>query len=282
MKIITSIPHLKRALTTAKTGNRRVGFVPTMGALHKGHLSLINYSKKESDITVVSIFVNPVQFGPKEDFNQYPRPKKNDILLARQAGVDIIFYPTEKSMYPSGYRTYVEVQELSEKLCGKRRVRHFRGVTTIVAKLIHIVEPDRIYLGQKDAQQAVIIKKMIEDLNMAVETKICATIREKDGLAVSSRNAFLTENQRREAPVLYSALKSAKRMAAQGNTKPYILVHAIRNMILSQTSAKIEYIECVNPHTLDPVKSVDKPALLLLAAHFGKTRLIDNIAVNLS
>ena len=216
MRIFNSARSLHNVIGLLKSRKKRIGFVPTMGALHRGHCSLIRHSRRENNITVVSIFVNPKQFGPKEDFDAYPRPEKSDISLAKKERVDIIFYPSEKKMYPTGFLTSVQVDTISRILCGKSRPGHFEGVATVVCKLLNIVAPDVLYLGQKDAQQAVVIKRMATDLNIPVAVRICPTIREKDGLALSSRNSYLSPHQRLEAPVLYRALRNAKQRALEG------------------------------------------------------------------
>src|SRR5262245_3713694 len=209
MQIIRSPQRVQQIIARLKKQGRSVAFVPTMGALHDGHVSLLRRARKEHDVCVLSIFVNPKQFGPKEDFKKYPRPAKADIAIAKREDVDLIFYPTDKQMYPDGYLTAVEVEELGNVLCGEFRPGHFKGVTTVVAKLLNIVFPDEMYLGQKDAQQAAIIKRMVADLNFATTISVCPTIREKDGLALSSRNKFLTSAQRNEAVWIYRSLKQA-------------------------------------------------------------------------
>ncbi len=248
-----------------------------MGALHKGHLSLIQKSRRENDIIILSIFVNPKQFGPKEDFTQYPRQEKKDELLAKKEKVDIIFYPSVEELYPKDYLTYVFVDELGEKLCGQSRPNHFQGVTTIVAKLLNIITPDTLYLGQKDAQQVIIINKMIQNLNIPVKVKTCPIIREPDGLAMSSRNRYLSSRQRKEAPILFQSLKSAKKRIQKGEHRSAALLQMIQSNIERNSSGRIDYLECVDNQSLNPLKKITSSGMIALAVKFGSTRLIDNI-----
>lgn len=263
-----------------KFKRKTVGFVPTMGALHRGHLSLIRQARQETDFVVVSIFVNPTQFGPKEDFKRYPRNLKRDAYLCRREGVDIIFYPRLKDMYPVAYQTYCFVCELSEELCGRFRPGHFKGVTTVVIKLFNIVSPDVAYFGQKDAQQAIIIKKMVGDLNIPVKIKVMPTIREKDGLALSSRNSYLSQNERKDVIVLYQALNLARRLIRQGEKNPSDIIRRMGQLINKKKTAKVQYISIVDLQDLKPVKRIKGKVLIALAVWFGKTRLIDNIIIN--
>jgi len=278
MQIINNISAVRSKITALKKKNKSIGFVPTMGALHEGHLSLLRKAKKECDIVVLSIYVNPAQFGPREDFKAYPRDKKKDCLLAKKEKVDIIFYPSDKMMYPRRYLTYINVNEITSILCGKSRPTHFRGVTTIVGKLLNIAGPDVIYLGQKDAQQCIVIQKMIDDLNFPVKVRICPTVREKDGLALSSRNKYLSAKQRKEAVVLYQSLLLAKQHIRRGTKN----IATIKNMMrkkIKKTSGKIDYIECVDAKTLEPIKTIKGKILIACAVKFGPARLIDNIIV---
>lgn len=279
MRVVKSIGQMQEFSKAALRSGKTIGFVPTMGALHDGHLSLIRSSCKENDITVVSIFVNPIQFGPKEDFRNYPRVFKNDAYLCGKAGVDIIFYPAAKEMYGPDYRTYIEVMQLDRFLCGAFRPGHFRGVATVVAKLFNIVMPDRAYFGQKDAQQARIIVKMVEDLNMPVDIRIISIVREKDGLALSSRNIYLNESQRRDAVVLFQALKLAKSLIKSGKRDSAGVVRQMRGLISTKKTASLQYISIVDQRDLKPLKTIKGKALIALAVFFGKTRLIDNICV---
>ncbi len=280
MPIVKSIRTLRSLLQKARLKKKTIGFVPTMGALHGGHLSLIRICQKENDLTVLSIFVNPTQFGPQEDFKNYPREIKRDILLAKKENADIIFYPSAEEMYPSGYLSCVEVKEPGNILCGQFRPGHFQGVATVVAKLLNIVEPDVLYLGQKDAQQAIILKKMVKDLNFSVNVKICPTVRGQDGLALSSRNSYLTQEERQEAPILYQALLQAKKRIEQGEDNSQNIIGFIREHIEKNSSGKIQYIECVEGGSLRSLKKLKGKILIALAVFFGKTRLIDNILVN--
>ncbi len=280
MRIIRTISSLQHLIKMIKTKKQSVGFVPTMGALHKGHLSLIRKSRRENTITVLSIFINPKQFGKGEDFSSYPRQEKNDILLAKKEMVDIIFYPSEEMMYPISFLTTVQVHKLSDHLCGISRPGHFSGVTTIVAKLLNIVQPDILYLGQKDAQQAVIIKQMICDLNFPVSVRIGSIIREADGLAVSSRNSKLTQQQRREAVILYQSLKEAKKAISNGEQSTAKILKMIQNKVNKAGSSRVEYVSCVHADSLLPLKRIQGKGMLLLAVSFGKVRLIDNMLFN--
>jgi pantoate--beta-alanine ligase len=280
VKIIYSIKEMSDFSKKMHLQDQTIGFVPTMGALHVGHLSLIRKARGENDKVVVGIFVNPMQFGPKEDYKRYPRNLKLDAQLCRQEGTDVIFYPDVRQMYPANYKTYVVVQDLSDCLCGKFRPGHFKGVATVVTKLINIISPDVAYFGQKDAQQAIIIKKMVEDLNLAVKIKAMPTIREKDGLAMSSRNTYLHKDQRRDAVVLYQALTQAKDLIRQGNRDSLDIIRKMRRLINKRRSANIQYISIVCPQDLKPVDKIRNKVLIALAVFIGKTRLIDNIVVS--
>jgi len=262
-----------------KKEGKSIGFVPTMGYLHEGHLSLVKTAKKHTDVVVMSIFVNPLQFGQDEDLDKYPRDFKHDEEMARSAGVDVIFYPSAKDMYPEGYATYVNIDGLSDDLCGKSRPGHFLGVATIVAKLFGIVKPDLAYFGQKDAQQAVIIKKMVEDLNMGIEIKILPTVREPDGLAMSSRNTYLSEAERADAAILYKSLKKAEELIKLGERESKKIIKTMRTMIEARPAAKIDYISIVDTKELTDMNTISGDALIALAVSVGKTRLIDNIIV---
>lgn len=280
MRIVRSIKQMFQVSQQQRLSNRRIGFVPTMGALHQGHLSLIRKARKENDKVIVSIFVNPVQFCPKEDFKRYPRPVKKDIACCQKEGVDFIFYPSAQDMYPQGYRTYVRVEGLSSMLCGRSRPGHFQGVTTVVAKLFNIVRPDIAYFGQKDAQQAMIIKRMVRDLNIAVEIKLMPTVREKDGLAMSSRNQYLNQEERKDADVLLRALNLAKDSVKAGVQDTVVIINQMRKMILAKKRVKIDYIAIVDADELTLVKKITDRCLIALAVWIGKTRLIDNVIIN--
>lgn len=282
MRQISSLTALRSQLDQYRRKKESIGFVPTMGALHEGHLSLIRRSRRENSRTVISIFVNPIQFdAKKEDFSSYPRPKKKDILLAKEENVDIIFLPTDRKMYPKGFSSYISTTGLTETLCGKSRPGHFRGVTTVVGKLLNIVQPTRIYLGQKDAQQAVVIARMVEDLNFPVKVVICPTVREVDGLAMSSRNAYLSLQQRREAPFLYKSLQDARGRIRAGERRAEIIKRHIRRTLTAHTGGVIDYVECVDFKSLQPVKHLSGKVLIAIAVKFAKARLIDNVIVQL-
>ena len=279
MKIITSIKEMIDISKSIREKGKTTGLIPTMGALHRGHLSLIRQARKDNDVTVVSIFVNPKQFGPKEDFKKYPRNLKQDVEFCKKEGVDLIFSPRSGGMYQKNYKTYVNVEGLSDCLCGKFRPGHFKGVATVVNKLLNIVNPYIAYFGQKDAQQSIIIKKMVEDLNMPVKIKVMPTIREADGLAKSSRNAYLNQNDRKDAAVLFQALMTAKKLINQGNLESSSIIQKMRQRISKKKSAKIQYIEIVDQENLKPLDKIKGKVLIALAVCIGKTRLIDNIIV---
>lgn len=280
MRIIRRIAPMQKFSISEKLRKRTIGFVPTMGFLHEGHLSLVRRSKKDNDLTVVSIFVNPKQFLPNEDFKKYPRDPKRDEHLLSKEKVDILFCPSENEMYPARYLTYVNVEEMAETLCGRFRPGHFKGVTTVVCKLLNIVQPTTLYLGQKDAQQAVIIKKMIQDLKLPVRVNVLPTVREADGLAMSSRNIYLSGQERKEAVVLFKSLKHAENMITTGQRNPQAVKTAIETILSENRSTKIDYIECVDAETLLPVEILKGSILITLAVWFGKTRLIDNIKLH--
>ena len=279
MKIVDNISRMSTFTKIMKREGKSIGFVPTMGYLHEGHLSLARTAKKHTDMVVMSIFVNPLQFGAGEDLDKYPRDLKRDEELARVAGVDVIFYPSEKEMYPEGYATYVNVERLTDNLCGASRPGHFKGVTTVVAKLFEIVKPDIAYFGWKDAQQAIIIRKMAKDLNMDVEIKILPTIREKNGLAMSSRNAYLSENEREDALSLHRSLKKAEELIAGGERDSKKIIKAMEETIKTIPTARIDYISVVDTKELKNMKTIFGEALIALAISIGKTRLIDNVIV---
>jgi pantoate--beta-alanine ligase len=258
---------------------KAIGFVPTMGYLHQGHLSLVRRARKENDAVVISIFVNPTQFGPEEDLEKYPRDFRRDRRLAAQAGVDVIFYPDSKAIYPFRYHTYVNVESLTDSLCGALRPGHFRGVATVVTKLFNIVQPDRTYFGQKDAQQARVIQQMVSDLNMPVNIKVLPTVREGDGLAMSSRNAYLNEQERLDARVLYQSLLKAKELIAKGERNPSTIKAVMRGMIVEKKRPSVEYVAIVDADSLKDCKVIEGRVLIAVAVNIGTTRLIDNIIV---
>ncbi len=279
MRVIKSVRSIQQLIKKAKLAGKTVGFVPTLGALHYGHRSLLRRCRRENDIVVLSIFVNPKQFAPMEDFAKYPRREPADKKLAKREKVDIIFIPTAKEMYPEGYLTYIEVERMTQGLCGRSRPGHFRGVTTVVGKLLNIIMPDVLYLGQKDAQQAAVVTRMVRDLNFPVRCKICPTVRAADGLAMSSRNQYLSAGQRKEAAVLYRSLKEARQGVAAGNCLATVIVGKIRSRITRESSGRIDYIECVAADTFLPLKRIQGKAIVALAVWFGRTRLIDNTIV---
>lgn len=261
----------------ARLAGQRLGLVPTMGALHEGHLSLVRAACASSDVVAASIFVNPTQFGPNEDLAKYPRSFERDCEMLEREGVDFIFAPSVEEMYPAGAVTWVTVDELSGKLDGHSRPGHFRGVATVVAKLFHVVEPDKAFFGQKDAAQVAIIRRMVRDLNLPVEIVVCPIVREPDGLAMSSRNAYLDPEQRRRALVLQRSLIRVQKMSEAGERDVARLIAAGRETFAQENSVRLDYLEILNPDTLDPVSDITQGALVAVAAYVGTTRLIDNV-----
>ncbi|MCK4249151.1 MAG: pantoate--beta-alanine ligase [Candidatus Omnitrophica bacterium] len=282
MKIIKNPKQMSNLSLSLKKQGQKIGFVPTMGYLHQGHLSLIRRARKETDIVVVSIFVNPAQFGQGEDYKQYPRDLKKDKQLAQRAGADIIFAPGAADMYSQGYQTYVEVQDLTKGLCGASRPGHFCGVTTVVTKLFNIVQPDTAYFGQKDAQQALVIKRMVKDLNLGLKVKVLPILREKDGLALSSRNRYLSKKERQQAVHLYLSLREARVMINRGERSAAKIKNKINHLIsVGIDKAGIDYIALVDTQDLTPLKVLKGRVLIALAVYVGHTRLIDNIIVRI-
>jgi len=280
MKVYRSISSLTKKIREIKSQGKTIGLVPTMGFLHQGHLSLVKKARKDTDYVVVSIFVNPSQFGPKEDFKEYPRNLKRDSELCKKHGVDIIFAPQAKDMYPDGYLTYVNVERITDVMCGAWRPGHFRGVATVVSKLFNITMPDIAYFGQKDSQQAIVIKKMAQDMNMAVRIKVLPIVREKDGLAMSSRNVYLSPEERTEAACLYKSLRLAKNMFRQGERDSKKIIKKMKDFIKQKANARIDYISIVDMESLKDISRISKKALVAIAVRIGKTRLIDNIILN--
>jgi pantoate--beta-alanine ligase len=268
---------MRAASRAAKRTGLRLGLVPTMGALHEGHLSLLRAAKASCQVVAASIFVNPTQFGPNEDLAKYPRPLERDRELLENGGVDLLFAPSVDEMYPNGAPTWVTVEDLSDKLDGRSRPGHFRGVTTIVTKLFHAVEPDAAFFGQKDAAQAAIIRRLVRDLDFPVEIVICPIVREPDGLAMSSRNIYLDLRQRKQALVLQRSLMQVKQMAGTGERNAARLSAAAKEIFAAEPAVRLDYLEIVDPDSLDPVNDVSKGALVAVAAFVGTTRLIDNI-----
>lgn len=278
MDIIHGIDQLRTLVKLEKNNGKSIGFVPTMGFLHEGHLSLMREAKKETDFVVVSIFVNPTQFGPNEDLESYPRDLTRDLALCASVGVDLIFVPEVEEMYPEGYSTYVVCEgEITKKLCGASRPTHFKGVTSVVAKLFNMVSPHKAFFGQKDAQQVAIIKKMVRELNIDIEIVSCPIVREPDGLAMSSRNTYLSPEERVDARVLSQALNEVKQQLDSGVRDVKILLEGMKLKISDCQSAKIDYISIVNANTLEDIDLIQGEVLVALAVKIGKTRLIDNL-----
>ena len=276
MEIATTIEAARAACRAAHRAGQRIGLVPTMGALHEGHISLVRLAKAQSDFVAVSIFVNPLQFAPTEDLARYPRDFERDRDLLQQEGVDLIFAPTVSEMYPAPAITYVKVEGLSERLDGHSRPGHFRGVATVVSKLFHIVEPDLAVFGQKDAAQAAIIRRMVCDLNMPVEIEVAPIVREPDGLAMSSRNAYLDTKQRKQALVLSRALKCVQETFERGERSSAKLIAAGGMILEEEPDVRLDYLSVVDPDSLEPVDNISGDTLVAVAAHVGTTRLIDN------
>lgn len=280
MKVVTTERQLREAVAALRRRGRKVGFVPTMGYLHEGHLSLVRASRRECRTAVVSVFVNPIQFGPKEDLKSYPRDPARDLKLLRRAGADVVYLPREKGFYPDGFQTSVRVRDLQRPWCGRTRPGHFDGVATVVSVLLHRVGPDAIYMGQKDYQQAVLVGRMIEDLSFPVRLRICPIVREKDGLAMSSRNVRLSARERAKAPLLYAALKRMREAAAGGQRRTARL-RGIGLEVLEaiRPEGRLEYLEIGSAVTLEPMVELGPGgrAVAAVAARFGRTRLIDNL-----
>lgn len=280
MKIIKNPYEMQKISEEKRKEGKIIGFVPTMGALHEGHLELIREARKKSDFLVVSIFVNPIQFGPKEDYKEYPRDEKGDIEKCEKEGVDIIFMPDVEDMYEKNFSTYVEVKNLTKTLCGKYRPGHFKGVTTVVTKLFNIVKPHLAFFGWKDAQQLLVIKKMVKDLNFDIEIIGIETVREKDGLAMSSRNFYLNEKERKEASYLYKALLYGKELIEKGERDARKVKEEIKKFInRNAPKGKIQYVEIVDIENLKPLRKIKGEIMIALAVFFGKARLIDNIRI---
>jgi pantoate--beta-alanine ligase len=277
MNICKTIDDMRAASRPSRVAGKRLGLVPTMGALHEGHLSLVRAARANCDAVAVSIFVNPLQFGPNEDLAKYPHTFERDRQLLEKEAVDLLFAPTPEEMYPAGTVTYVTVEGLSERLCGRSRPGHFRGVTTAVAKLFHIVEPDIAFFGQKDAAQTTIIRRMVRDLNLPVEIVVCPIVREPDGLAMSSRNAYLSPQERRSALALHRSLTEVKNRFDQGERNAATLIEAASQVLAQDPIVRLDYCEIVDPATLDPVQQLTSSALVAIAAFVGNTRLIDNV-----
>lgn len=276
MKVVKTIKEVRELVKSWKQEGNEVALVPTMGYLHNGHKSLMDRARKENGKVVVSIFVNPIQFGPNEDFSTYPRDLEHDMAVCESAGVDLIFAPEADEMYTKEFCSFVGMSILTEELCGKSRPTHFQGVCTVVSKLFHIVAPDRAYFGQKDAQQLAIMKRMVIDLSMDVEVIGCPIVREEDGLAMSSRNTYLSEEERKAALVLSQSLAFAEAFVARGERRASEILDEMKKLIELEPLAKIDYVEAVDVLTMKPVEQITESTLIALAVYIGKTRLIDN------
>jgi pantoate--beta-alanine ligase len=284
MQVTHDIPATRAAIARVREGilapARRIGFVPTMGYLHAGHVSLIEAAKRDATFVVVSIFVNPTQFGPHEDYGRYPRDTAGDLAKCEAAGVDLVFLPPVEAMYNPDASTTVHVARLTDTLCGPMRPGHFDGVATVVAKLFNIVQPDRAYFGQKDAQQLAVIRRMVRDLDMPIEIVGCPTVREPDGLAMSSRNAMLSPDERQRALALYRALTAAREMVQRGESDPHVITAEMSRIVGAARPQRVDYISLVNPEKMQPVERISGPVLVALAVRIGQTRLIDNLLVD--
>jgi pantoate--beta-alanine ligase len=279
VKHIATIAAMKAACRQITRTGKTLGFVPTMGALHEGHFSLVRAGRSRCDVTAVSIFVNPLQFGPTEDLEKYPRSLERDAAMLEKLGVELLFVPTVEEMYPAGAKTYVLVDELSSKLDGASRPGHFRGVATVVTKLFETVRPDFAFFGQKDAVQVAVLRKMVRDLDMDVQIVVCPIMREPDGLAMSSRNVYLSADERRQALVLHRALMRIQREVDGGERDAARLLEVGNQVIAEERGARLDYFAIVDPDTIEPVEDIGRGALAAVAAYFGRTRLIDNIVL---
>lgn len=279
MRLLRTIKEIKEVVRELKSQGKIIGFVPTMGYLHEGHLGLVRESIRKADSTVVSIFVNPTQFDPREDFKEYPRDLKRDSEILEKEGVDFLFVPDADEIYPDGYKTYVEVYDLQDRLCGCKRKGHFRGVCTVVLKLFNIVHPDVSFFGQKDAQQAIILKRMVKDLDLDVKIEVLPIVREKDGLALSSRNTYLNPEERKAALSLSKSLREARMKIEKGERDSENIIQRMREILGEEPLAELDYIEIVEMNELNPITRVEKEALIALAVFIGKVRLIDNIII---
>lgn len=279
MRIVSTVEEVRKQVKEWRAEGFSVGLVPTMGYLHEGHKSLIDKAVRQNDKVVVSVFVNPIQFGPSEDLATYPRDIERDAALCENAGAALIFHPEKEDMYFDDFCTYVDMENLTKGLCGKSRPTHFRGVCTVVSKLFNIVQPDRAYFGQKDAQQLAVVRRMVRDLNFDLEIIGCPIIREEDGLAKSSRNTYLSAEERKAAVVLHKSLEKGERMLRGGEKDAEKIKQAIREVILAEPLAKIDYVEVVDFDTLESVETADGEVLTAIAVYIGKTRLIDNVIV---
>ncbi len=280
MEVTETIKSVRSLVKAAQSKGKNIGFVPTMGDLHIAHISLIEAAIQKCDFVVVSIFVNPTQFGPGEDFEKYPRPFESDLEICRKAGVDVVFAPSPQQIYPSENLTWVNVEKLTGPLCGRSRPGHFRGVTTVCAKLFNIVAPDVAYFGQKDAQQAIVIKQMVADLNMPLEIVVCPTVRQADGLAVSSRNKYLSKQQRKDATYIYKSLEKCESLIEAGTTNSKTIIGEMKKILKQVSSIEIEYISIVDAESLQELEKIAGKVLAAVAVKIGSARLIDNIVVD--
>lgn len=277
MNIITTIDELKKEIKEIKAQNKQIGFVPTMGYLHEGHRSLMKKAREENEVVVLSIFVNPLQFGPNEDLESYPRDFARDQKAAEEEGVDIIFHPDPAEMYPEELSVTVQVKKRTNVLCGASRPGHFDGVATVLTKLFHLVQPDRAYFGKKDAQQAAVVEGLVQDFNFPLQVVPVDTVREPDGLAKSSRNIYLTEKERAQAPALYRSLKLGEDMIRAGERNPETIISVIKDKILTETSGEIDYVNLLSYPNLETIETIQGTCIIALAVKFSKARLIDNI-----
>jgi pantoate--beta-alanine ligase len=282
MEVARTIKSVRRLIKAARSEGKKIGFVPTMGALHIGHIYLMEKAKNECDFVVVSIFVNPTQFGPGEDFEKYPRPLETDLQIAEKAGVDVVFAPSVGQMYPAENITWVDVEKLTESLCGRSRPGHFRGVTTVCAKLFNIVAPDVAFFGAKDAQQAIVIKRMVDDLNMPLKIVVCPTVREPSGLAVSSRNQYLTGRQRKDATCIFKSLQKCEEMIKADIKETGTIIGEMKKILNQVPSIEIEYVSIVDAQTLQSIDHIAGKVLAAVAVRIGSARLIDNILIDAS
>ncbi|MFD1038663.1 pantoate--beta-alanine ligase [Virgibacillus byunsanensis] len=277
MEIIRSLQEMQLKSLELIRQNKQIGFVATMGFFHEGHTNLMKRAKQENDIVVTSIFVNPLQFGPSEDFEQYPRDEQQDTTVAEQVGVDYLFLPEIQDMYPTPLIISMNIEDRADVLCGRSRPGHFEGVITVLSKLFHIIQPSKTYFGMKDAQQVAVVDALIKDLNFPIELIPVSTTREKDGLAKSSRNVYLTNKERQEAPQLYGALNKGRKLVVDGETNTDIIVKEVMDVINNHTSGRIDYVELLSYPQLEPVSVVNRPVVLAVAVHFNRARLIDNL-----
>ncbi|MBX6377381.1 MAG: pantoate--beta-alanine ligase [Clostridia bacterium] len=282
MRVVARVAEVREAVAEARAAGHRIGFVPTMGYLHAGHLRLVEEARRRTTWVVLSNFVNPLQFGRGEDYERYPRDLDRDNAMAAAAGVDLVFAPSVEEMYPEPERTFVEVEGLSDTLCGASRPGHFRGVATVVAKLLHVVLPDVAFFGQKDAQQLAVIRRMVRDLFFPVEVVAVATVRDADGLALSSRNTYLSPEQRRSALALYRSLCRGEELLRQGERSPQAVLAAMRRELEATPDVRVDYVAAVDPDSLEPLANLQGRVLLAVAAHVGPARLIDNFLLEVS